>query len=178
MCYFLYLASPLTLSEVRSMLPAGLRADPVDRGESEALRHHHPEAQTVLQLVHGACSCDLVRERQPVTREDESHLRTRYRAQGLSRDLIIRALDNHRRAAQPRQVRPGHWPEALARFALEHARNAGPSLFYLQFSHHGRLTLPEDPTPVEVGAATVREAPTGWLPEGRLVLLSRPREIS
>jgi hypothetical protein len=37
-CYFLTIASPLTLSEIRSMLPAGLAAQPVGAGETAAYR--------------------------------------------------------------------------------------------------------------------------------------------
>ena len=33
MCYFLRIVSPLTLSEVRSMLPAGITADPMSSTE-------------------------------------------------------------------------------------------------------------------------------------------------
>ena len=85
MCYYLYVASPLTLSEIRSMLAPGLSAELLERTEARALLQHHPDAQTAARLIHGACSCDLVRFRQPVSREDEAHLRTRYRRMAESR---------------------------------------------------------------------------------------------
>jgi hypothetical protein len=174
MCYYLYLASPLTLSEVRSMLAPGLAAELLERPEAQLLRDRHPDAQTVARLVHGACSCDLVRYRQPVSREDEAHLRTRYRALGLSRDDIIRALDNHRRALDRRQRAEGHWPQAVAAFAIEHARNAGPTLYYLGFSHDGRLRIPPDSgPPVTIPVSAVHQDPQGWLPETRLTMVQR-----
>lgn len=174
MCYYLYLASPLTLSEVRSMLAPGLSAELLETGEARLLLKHHPDAQTAARLVHGACSCDLVRYRQPVSREDEAHLRTRYRQLGLSRDDIIRALENHRRALEQRQRPEGHWPQAVASFVVEHARNAGPTLYYLDFSHDGRLDIPQNAaSPVNVPVAAVQVDPLGWLPETRLSLVLR-----
>ena len=102
MCFHLYLASPLTLSEVRSMLPKGLAADLLDPGEQRALKELHLDAQTVAQLIHGACSCDLVVQRHPVSREDEMWLRRRYREQGLPRTAVLSALERHRRVAAER----------------------------------------------------------------------------
>jgi hypothetical protein len=67
------------------MLPKGLAADLLDPAEQRALKQLHPDAQTVGRLVHGACSCDLVVQRHPVSREDETWLRRRYRDQGLPR---------------------------------------------------------------------------------------------
>ncbi len=175
MCYFLYLATPLTVSEVRAMLPQGLRAEPVSRAEQQQLLAVYPEAQNVVQIVHGACSCDLVRARTAVTREDEAHLRSRYRAMGLPREQIIQALENHRRGLEPRQRPEGHWPQAIAAFAIEHARNAGPSLYFLGFSHQGALELPADPAaPRPVTPAEVAAAPGAWLAENQLIVLTRP----
>ena len=172
MCYHLYLASPLTLSEVRSMLPEGLRADLVEPAEQRALKRVLPTAQTGCRIAHGACSCDLVVRRHPVTREDESGLRHRYRELGLSRDQIIAALEAHRRGGE-RPVRPeGHWPRAIAGFVSEHARNAGPSLYYLGFSHDAKLGEPGDPaSALAVSAAEVTARPEAWLPEQQLVLV-------
>ena len=65
MCYFLRIVSPLTLSEVRSMLPAGITADPMSSTELDGFRTLLPSAQTVAHLRVGACSCDLVRPRLP-----------------------------------------------------------------------------------------------------------------
>ena len=172
MCYFLYLATPLTVSEVRSMLPSGLRADPVSKVEQGMLLQYHPDAQTVVQIVRGACSCDLVRARLPVTREDEAHLRSRYRQLGLPRDQVIVALENHRRAVEQRQRPDGYWPNAINGFALEHARNAGPSLFFLGFSHRGSLEIPRSEQVITVPASAVTSSPAGWLIENRLTMLA------
>ena len=174
MCYYLYLASPLTLSEVRSMLAVGLSAELLEASEARALLSLHPDAQTAARLVHGACSCDLVRYRQPVTREDEVHLRSRYRTIGLSREDTVRALENHRRAQDRRQRPEGHWPSAVASFVVEHARNAGPTLYYLHFSHQGRLEVsPEAQPVVSAPVSAVQDNPAGWLPEERLVMVQR-----
>ena len=172
MCYHLYLASPLTLSEVRSMLPEGLRADLLDAAEQRTLKRLHPPAQTVCRLAHGACSCDLVIQRHPVTREDEARLRRRYRELGLSRDRIITALEAHRRATEQPQRPEGHWPRAIVEFVAEHARNAGPSAYYLGFSHDGSLgTVTEPAEPSLMSAADVKERPGVWLPERKLVVV-------
>ena len=174
MCYFLYLASPLTLSEVRSMLAPGLSAELLDTGEARTLLPHHPDAQTAARLVHGACSCDLVRYRHPMSREDEAHLRARYRKLGLSRDAMIRGLDQHRKALENRQRPEGHWPRAVAAFVVEHARNAGSTLYYLDFSASGRLgSLPPASVAVTVPVSRIRNDPSGWIPEQTLTLVPR-----
>jgi hypothetical protein len=169
-CYHLYLASPLTLSEVRAMLPPGLSAALVDPEERQALRRADPDAQIGARLMHGACSCDLLVERRPVSREDESWLRRRYREQGLSRGEIIAALERHRRAQEERTRAPGHWPRAVAAFVAEHARNAGATLYYLRFSHDGKLG-PLEGAPVRLTAQAVRDAPGQWLEERRLTMV-------
>ncbi len=171
MCYFIYLASPLTLSEVRSMLPAGLTADLVDPAEQKILRQHHPDAQTVARVVHGACSCDLVMQRQPVTKADEAHLRSRYRELRYPRDTIIRALERHRRALERRLPPPGHLPKAFAAFVIEHARNAGPTLYYCQFAHDGLQPRAPKATSATVKAADVGANLGSWLPEDTPVLV-------
>ena len=172
MCFFLYLGSPLTLSEVRSMLPDGLIADLVPPGELRAVRELHPDAQTAARVMHGACSCDLVVQRHAVSREDEAHLRQRYRQLGLSRDRMIRALENHRRALTRRRKPDGHWPVALAAFVAEHARNAGPTLYYLGFSPDGVLKLPETAELTHLTASEVIRRPGAWLPEGQVVMVA------
>ena len=171
MCFHLYLASPLTLSEVRSMLPKGLAADLLDPGEQRALKQVHPDAQTVARLVHGACSCDLVVQRHPVSQEDEAWLRRRYREQGLPRTAVLAALERHRRATAERSQPAGFWPRQVADFVVEHARNAGPTLYYLHFSHDGTLgVLPAGEPPAQ-SANEVRMNPAGWLQEERRVLV-------
>ncbi len=171
MCFHLYLASPLTLSEVRSMLPKGLAADLLDPGEQRALKQLHPDAQTVARLVHGACSCDLVVQRHPVSREDEAWLRRRYREQGLPRTAVLAALERHRRAAAERPQPAGFWPRQVADFVVEHARNAGPTLYYLHFSHDGTLGVLPPGEPQAQRASEVRMNPEGWLQEERQVLV-------
>jgi hypothetical protein len=172
MCFFLYVASPLTLSEVRSMLPPGLTADLLPPKEQPALRSLLPDAQTVARVLHGGCSCDLVTQRHPVAREDEAPLRRRYRALGYSRERVIRALELHRRALERRSQPPGHWPRAFAGFVAEHARNAGPTLYYLHFSHDGLLSVGGE-APRQVRTAEVRSSPGAWLPEEVPVVVVR-----
>lgn len=170
MCYFLYLASPLTLSEVRSMLPAGLTADLASFPDQQTLKALHPRAHTVACILAGRCSCDLVRPRLDDPREDERHLRERYRSLKIPRPIVIAALERHRRGAP---VRPhGNWPRRLVEFVAEHARNAGTTLYYLQFSPApGHLRLLG-----EVGrlnAADQGATPSEWLREGTPTLVMR-----
>lgn len=164
MCLHLYLASPLTLSEIRSMLPTGMGADLLEPAEQRRLRAVHADAQTSVRLIHGACSCDLLVQRHPVSRSDEAWLRQRYRAAGLSREQTIVALEHHRKAAERRRQPVGYWPTAVAGFVVEHARNAGPSLFFLHFGPTPALPdLPSSTTSIRSEA--VRAAPGRWLPE-------------
>ena len=172
MCFFLYVASPLTLSEVRSMLPPGLTADLLSPAEQGALRALLPDAQTAARVLHGGCSCDLVVQRHEVASEDEGRLRARYRAMGYSRERVIRALEVHRRALERRAQPVGHWPRAFAAFVAEHARNAGPTVYYLHFSHDGLLKIGGGP-PRKVLTAEVRASPGTWLPEDVPVLVVR-----
>jgi hypothetical protein len=169
-CYYLRIASPLTLSEVRSMLPAGILADALPAEELGRYRPMLPAAQTVAHLKVGPCSCDLVRARQADSREDERDLRRRYTRLGLSRDRIIGELERHRtdRAALEPQ---GGWRGAFAGFVAEHARNAGPTLYQLLFlpgSRVGRETQALRRT-----VAEVRADPEGWLTEGQPLLVVR-----
>src|SRR5918998_575688 len=133
MCFFLYMASPLTLSEIRSMLPAGLTAHLAPATPRAALQRLHPPARTVAELLVGACSCDLVRPRltDPIT--DERELRARYQRAKLPRAEIIKELERHRRGPTRRQEPPNGWAAALKAFAIEHARNAGPTFYLLHF---------------------------------------------
>ena len=171
MCYFLYIASPLTLSEIRSMLPHGANADLAGFSDQQALKALHPDAQTVARLLVGRCSCDFLRPRLPDTREDERHLRERYRRLGAPRPGIIAALERHRR-------RPGlrypevDWAAALVKFVAEHARNAGPTLYYLHFSLESPALAPSgSPSRLTVGEALAN--PNGWLAEGSATFISR-----
>jgi hypothetical protein len=171
MCFHLYLASPLTLSEVRSMLPKGLAADLLDPAEQRTLKQIHPDAQTAARLVHGACSCDLVVQRHPVSREDEAWLRRRYREQGLPRSAVLSALERHRRTAAGRTQPAGFWPKVVADFVTEHARNAGPTLYYLHFSHDGALGALDPGEPAAQRVSEVRANAEGWLQEGKPTLV-------
>lgn len=171
MCYFLYLASPLTLSEVRSMLPAGLTADLASFSDQQAMKAIHPRAQTVARILSGRCSCDLVRPRLADAKADERHLRERYRGLGISRAVVIAALERHR---QGHATEPGStdWPAELSRFVVEHARNAGPSLYYLDFCTESPSTiLPRAPR--QVPSEVVLAGPGAWLHEQSPTLVTR-----
>jgi hypothetical protein len=172
-CYFLSIASPLTLSEVRSMLPAGVTADLASLREQQSTKSLHPDAQTTAFLLIGRCSCDFVRQRLSDPREDERHLRDRYRRSGTPRPLIIAALERHRRGGAVRPP-PGGWASSLATFIAEHARNAGPTLYLLLFSaegHPSALSMPDNVARVPL--ARVLASPDGWLREGIPTLIVR-----
>jgi len=170
-CYFLTIASPLTLSEVRSMLPRGIVAQPADPSTTAAFRRVHPTAQTVATLFSGACSCDFVRARSTDYKEDERHLRHRYFQAGYTRDRIVRALDRHRRRT-PQDEAAGMRADALAAFVAEHARNAGPTLYHLRFAiDPDQPTRVERAPPVTRAVRQVGEAPERWIEEGPPVLV-------
>src|SRR5690349_15299447 len=95
MCYALFLASPLTLSEIRSMLPPELGADLVDPASQRLLKKRHPDAQTGVVLLRGRCSCALI-EAGAADGVWEAELRKRYRAVKAPRGEVIKALDRHR----------------------------------------------------------------------------------
>ncbi len=157
------------------MLPPGLSAHLVEPAERAALRNLHPAGQTFLRLLVGACSCDLVRARLGDSREDERHLRERYRRLGLSRDAILAALETHRQSASPRAEPRGGWPAALAAFVAEHARNAGDTLYYLGFSPRAGLGPPPDADRLRTRtAADVRRRPDEWLAEDHPTLVAAP----
>jgi hypothetical protein len=170
-CYFLTIASPLTLSEIRSMLPSGLTADPVSPAERAALKLLQPQANTVAHLLVGGCSCDLVRTRQADHIEDEREHRRRYQRQKLSRGEIIRQLERHRRGPVPRPAPPGGWSPALAVFVAEHARNAGPTLYLLRFSPSDSTPHQKQPAPVHRSVKEIDER-GNWLVEDQPVIVS------
>jgi hypothetical protein len=152
------------------MMPQGAVADLVSFAEQQRLRAIHPEAQTVARLLLGRCSCDFVHPRLPDEREDERHLRERYRRLGVSRDAVIKALERHRRGADLRQP-SGGWRLALVRFIAEHARNAGSTLYHLQFSPQAELGSPGDSQ--RLALADVLSDPEGWLGENKPTLVAR-----
>lgn len=168
MCFFLYAASPLTLSEVRSMLPAGFSADLAGPAEQAALRALHPAARTGVRLLLGACSCDLVLARSG-SREEERELRRRYFAAGLSRTDVIAALESHRRGGGAFDS-PAAAQAALAAFVAEHARNAGPTLYFLRFGRDPLDRRPPAGPPVRLRPHDVA-ASADWLVEDRPALV-------
>jgi hypothetical protein len=155
------------------MLPPGLTAQPAERPMHRQLQVLHPGAKTVARLLVGACSCDLVRPRQETSREDERHHRERHRKAGGRREPLLDALERHRRgAAVP--TPSGGWPRALASFVVEHARNAGPTLYLLRFvTDATTATEPLEIPRRETRAALVGAQPHGWLEED-VALLVRP----
>jgi hypothetical protein len=153
------------------MLPQGLVADLAGSADHRIFRSLHPKTQTVARLLAGRCSCDLVRQRLTDTQEDERHLRERYRRLGIPRSAVIAALERHRRASELHAERVD-WLVQLAAFVGEHARNAGPTLYYLQFSSvEAAAELPRDIW--NIGAASVRSTPEKWLKEGTPTLVTR-----
>lgn len=163
MCYRLYLASPLTLSEVRSMLPEGVSAHLAPPGSREALLDLHPRARDVVELTFGACACDLAGRRLADVEEDERRLRDRYRANRVARSLVIADLERHRARPRGRNVRPPS-PAEMAGFVAEHGRNAGPSLYHLSFTADPeRLLDPPAGPPRRIRIADVVAEPASWL---------------
>ena len=152
------------------MLPPGIATDALPAVELVRLRAMLPAAQTAAYLRVGPCSCDLVRSRHLDARDDERHLRHRYSRIGLPRERIIRELERHRRNATPAEPQGG-WRAALAGFVAEHARNAGPTLYRLDFQPGGRD--PGDGQPLTRTVAEVRVDPDGWLQEGHPVVVVR-----
>lgn len=171
MCFFLYIASPLTLSEIRSMLPAGLTADLASSEARAALQRMHRPARTVAQLLVGACSCDLVRPRQATTLEDERELRARYQRAKLPRAEIIRELERHRRGSATQEAPPSGWAAALAAFAVEHARNAGPTLYLLRFGPRSIEASWPTTAPTICSVSDVRQQSRPWLSEEHPVVI-------
>lgn len=170
MCHFLYIATPLTLSELRAMLPPGLAADLVAPRESAALLGRLPAARTAARLLAGACSCDLYLRRDLEGRSEEAELRRRYRALGLTREARIRCLERHRHQG-PVHRSPSEWAPLVAAFVAEHARNAGPTLYYREVSGDGLGAIAAAPVTRLVG--DVLEHPATWLAEGEPSIVTR-----
>jgi hypothetical protein len=168
MCYQLVLVSTLTLSEVRSMLPAGTHADAMGPGTQAPYRALLAGAQTAVILRAGHCACGLLLPRFRAAHTDEAHLRERYRERRVPRAQVVRALERHRRSTAA-LARAG--PDALVRLAAEHARNAGPSAWLLGFSPH------DEPPALPATTFTTRRItdlatdPDGWLVEGQVTLV-------
>lgn len=168
MCYALYLASPLTLSEVRSMLPPELGADLVDPASQRLLKKRDPDAQTGVALLRGRCSCALV-EAGAADGVWEAELRQRYRAVKASRDEVIKALDRHRAINELRIPRGKTIPALFGEFVIEHAKNAGPSMYYLRFGTEPFQPLSAVPAPKATERSTALSEE--WLREGEPVVV-------
>jgi hypothetical protein len=168
MCSQLVLISTLTLSEVRSMLPAGTHADAMGPSRQAPWRALLPRAQTAVVLRAGHCACGLLQPRFRASNTDEAHLRERYRALKVPRPEVVRALERHRRSVA---VLTHAEPDALVRLVAEHARNAGVSAWLLGFSAH------DDPPRLPVSVVVsrhlddVRLDPDGWLVEDQVTLV-------
>jgi hypothetical protein len=62
----------------------------------------------------------------------------------------------------------------VAALAGDHARNAGPTLYYLDFSANARLSLlPTSSGVVTVPVSSIRRDPAGWLLENTLTMVAR-----
>jgi hypothetical protein len=170
-CYFLYIASPLTLSEIRSMLPDGITVDLADPIEQQVLKSSQRGIQTVARLLIGRCSCDFVRQRHADLREDERHLRERFRQQEVSRALTIAGLERHRAGAKVPGPGKG-WGRTLVDFVREHARNAGTTVYQLGFLPPSSNLPPGAPLR-EVKLDRVTPELETWLVEGIPVAVTR-----
>lgn len=153
------------------MLPAGLTADLVSFPDQQTLKALHPPAQTVARILAGRCSCDLVRPRLDEPREDERHLRERYRKLSVTRSLVIQALERHRQGRGP-TLSADSLPEAISKFVAEHARNAGTCLYHLQFSPEAGPLSSVGPVR-RVAVAQVTADPHAWLLEAAPTFVSR-----
>ena len=153
------------------MLPEGVVADLVAPAIQRQWSERFPGARVVVTLRQGQCACGLAGQRHEDNAEDERRLRARYRKAGVDRQRMISALERHRRA--PPQRRSTGGTLLLAGFVAEHARNAGPSLYFLDFSAESERMPPwPDSVPSPITATQVRAQPGSWLPEQTPVLVS------
>jgi hypothetical protein len=118
------LASPLTLSEVRAMLPAGITADLIPPAEQQALRNLHPPARTCARLFDRA----MFLRPADITRRRGSRFRAAPAKPASSPPDTIEVRSSpdstaHREAAGPRACIagmrgkrrwPGSWPSMRA----------------------------------------------------------------
>jgi hypothetical protein len=155
------------------MLPEGLSADLLAPADTRVLLPFHTSARTFARLVSGACSCDLFICRDPETRQDEAELRRRFRSLGLSRDKTIAALERHRRGSRTGRP-PEEWALLLAAFVAEHARNAGPTLYFRHLSPDGIVAQPPAAGVIRVTVPEVLAAPGEWLKENQATMVVRP----
>jgi hypothetical protein len=167
-CYQLVVVSALTLSEVRSMLPPGVRADALDTSRLLAYRPLFRGAQTAAHLRVGRCACRLLPDRFRGSHSDEAELRARHRRLEVTRDATIDALERHRRGASDGEIVADG---ALHAFIAEHARNAGPALYVLGFGTDDDVP----PVPATLIDRTLADTRAGdaWLVEGAAVRVTR-----
>src|SRR4029079_11287776 len=90
-------------------------------------------------------------------------------AAAYERDDVIAAIDAHRMIPDPMETEPpAYWQRALAAFVAEHARTAGPAVYWLRFSLSGAAESPPDPPEPStvIRVPDVLRAPDTWLAEG------------
>lgn len=165
MCFHLWLGTPLTLSEVRAMLPVGFSADAAEGAPRRRLSDASRDVRTVVVLRLGACACALYLEPSSAGQSAESALRGRYFKLGIPRPDVIRALDRHRVSSSNSHTAPADARRALVGFVAEHARTAGAALFLRTCHPDGTLPPTVPTTPRSCGLADVQAAPCAWLPE-------------
>jgi hypothetical protein len=170
-CYFLYIASPLTLSEIRSMLPDGITVDLAEPVEQQIFKSSTRGVQTVARLLVGRCSCDFVRQRHAEPLEDERHLRERFRQREIGRALTIPGLERHRAGAKVPVPDKG-WRRTLVDFVHEHARNAGRTIYQLAFLPPSSVLTQQVPVR-ELKLNRVTPELESWLVEGAPVAITR-----
>jgi hypothetical protein len=153
------------------MVPDGTTADLADPREQQVLKPLHRGTQTVARLLIGRCSCDFVHQRKLDRHADERHLRERYRSLGVDRQTMISALERHRVGAAIPAPEEG-WAQALVDFVLEHARNAGPTVYQLAFLPLGKH-LASPPMPRHLPTSQVTRKLESWLVEDSPVLIVR-----
>ena len=153
------------------MLPEGVVADLVAPSIQRQWTERFRSARIVVTLRQGSCACRLAGQQHEDSAEEERQLRARYRSKGIERMRVITALERHRRSPAPTGT-PGS-ARVLASFVAEHARNAGLSLYFLDFSAENERMPPwPDAGSVSTTAADVRAHPESWLPEQTPVLVS------
>jgi hypothetical protein len=167
-CYQLVIASALTLSEVRAMLPPGARADALGTLQLAGYRALFRGAQTAAHLRVGRCACRLLPDRFRGAHSDEAELRRRYRRLAVPRDRVIAALDRHRRGALDGEIVPA---DTLPRFVAEHARNAGAALYTLGFGAADEV--PDAPTAIAECPLAETRTSDAWLREDVAVRVTR-----
>ncbi len=167
MCYALTLVSPLTLTEVRSMLPDGVAADLVPPSLRPIFLDQLLDGKTAAALTVGRCACGLVGGSDHHPDEDEKRLRDGYRKLRWTRKAVIETLERHRAGAQARGQRDD-WGHAFRSFIVEHHRNAGTTLYLLQL---GAVVIPRV-RPQNHPIHEVWSPFSTWLPPGEPVLVT------